>query len=71
MQIKLKTLCSFNQEGTRLQLVKKTKFSGTGSLIKYQVRLDRKIVEQSISEYKCRKTFAVYCQNIVLQLKIY
>ena len=71
MQIKLKTLCSFNQEGTRLQLVKKTKFAGTGSIMIYQVRLNRKIINQSISEYECRRTFAVYCQNIVLQLKIY
>lgn len=39
--------------------------------IKYQVRLNRKIIDTSISEYQMRKLFATYCQNIVLQLKIY
>ena len=71
MQIKLKTIASFSQGEQRLQLLKVTKYAGTGSNLIYQVRLNRKIIEKSISEYKCRRTFAVYCQNIVLQLKIY
>lgn len=37
----------------------------------YQVRLNRKIVKTSISEYQMRKLFAMYVQNQVLQLKIY
>lgn len=39
--------------------------------VKYQVRLNRKIIDTSISEYQMRKVFATYCQNIILQLKIY
>lgn len=42
-----------------------------GYKIKYQVRLNRKNVLTSISEYQIRKLFAMYVQNQVLQLKIY
>lgn len=36
---------------------------------KYQVRLNRKIIDTSISEYTMRKLFAMYVQNQILQLK--
>lgn len=80
MQIKEETLCSFNQKGVRLQLIKLTKTKIAESIYgknekmvisNYQVRLKRRVVHSSISEYNERKVFATYCQNIVLQLKIY
>lgn len=75
MQIKEEKICSFTQKGHRLQLLK-TSINILGikgdiqPLIRYQVRLNRKVVNSSISEYQERKVFATYCQNIVLQLKI-
>lgn len=80
MQIKEETLCSFNQKGVRLQLIKLIKTKVAESIYgknekmvisNYQVRLRRRVVHSSISEYNERKVFATYCQNIVLQLKIY
>ena len=75
MQVKEQKMCSFSEKGYRLQLVKLLWLDdSTGqytAVQKYQVRLNRKIVETSISEYEMRKLFATYCQNIVLQLKIY
>lgn len=71
-------ICSFTQKGKRLQLIRiSTEVFGTDGLptdlgmIRYQVRLNRKVVDTSISEYTMRKLFAMYVQNIVLQLKIY
>lgn len=82
MQIKEKKICSFTQNGTRLQLIEITQCNkgittNTAGepmcydMYKYQVRLNRKIIDTSISEYQMRKLFATYNQNIVLQLKIY
>ena len=79
MQTKDKKICSFTQNGTRLQLIKiiylneeqLKKGSIYADITKYQVRLNRKIINTSISEYQMRKLFAAYAQNIVLQLKIY
>lgn len=79
MQVKEEKICSFTQKNYRLQLIKLTSWDYDPSIvgdlarviIKYQVRLNRKIIETSISEYQMRKLFAIYCQNIVLQLKIY
>lgn len=79
MQTKEQKICSFTQKDTRLQLIRITKLpipiiNGTpcyGGITKFQVRLNRKIIESSISEYQMRKVFATYIQNIVLQLKIY
>lgn len=80
--IKERKICSFTQPGNRLQLIELI-YENTGQDIntngevmyydtfKYQVRLNRKIIDTSISEYTMRKLFAEYCQNIVLQLKIY
>lgn len=70
-------ICSFTQKGQRLQLKKigclvfTTEGEYQCTEIKYQVCLNRKVIETSISEYQMRKVFATYCQNIVLQLKIY
>ena len=66
-------ICSFTQKGKRLQLIKISiiylKPDGTECIVnKYQVRLNRKIIDTSMSEYTERKIFATYCQNIVLQL---
>lgn len=63
-------ICSFNQKGKRLQLIKISTIylqpDGTESIInKYQVRLNRRIIDTSISEYTERKIFAIYCQNII------
>lgn len=72
-----KKIATFTQNGTRLQLVQIVKmyYTPEGEIFNteviYQVRLNRKIVDTSISEYTERKIFATYCQNIVLQLKIY
>lgn len=74
MQGQEQKICSFTQNGTRLQLVRVQILGSDGlptSLERFQVRLNRKIVSSSISEYQERKVFATYCQNIVLQLKIY
>lgn len=82
MQAKEEKICSFTQKGTRLQLVKKIipsekKYfhyetqSYDYYTEKYEVRLNRKIIDTSLSEYTERKLFAQIVQNIVLQLKIY
>lgn len=79
MQAKEKKLCSFTQKGTRLQLVQLNYYSISNPkeyipgvpAYKYEIRLNRKIIKRSISEYEMRKVFATYAQNIVLQLKIY
>ena len=79
MKVKEQKLCSFSEKGYRLQLVQMNCFYTMNeyakvrnwSCVKYQVRLNRKIVRTSISEYDMRELFATYCQNIVLQLKIY
>lgn len=75
MQIKEEKLCSLTQKGTRLQLVKVSKNSvyknEPYNYVLYQVRINRKVVDKSTSEYNERKVFATYAQNIVLQLKIY
>lgn len=42
-----------------------------GYKLYYQVRLNRKIVKSSISEYNMRILFATYARNQILQLKIY
>lgn len=80
---KEQTLCTFTQNGTRLQLVKVIFGAGVqfrkaiedmghiDRYIRYEVHLNRKIISKSISEYTERKVFATYIQNIVLQLKIY
>ena len=79
MQTKEKKICSFTQNGTRLQLVQVLVLNQEqlkmGSIYAdktiYQVRLNRKVISSSISEYNERKVFATYAGNIVLQLKIY
>lgn len=77
MKVKEEKICSFSQEGKRLQLVKVITdgiYMPSGNIvpiIKYQVRLNRKIIDSNESEFCMRKTFAIYCQNIVLQLKIF
>lgn len=81
-QMKEEKICSFTQKNNRLQLIKITKTCEEAHIFtvyenkdlpvyRYQVRLNRKIIKTSISEYECRKIFAVYAQNIILQLKIY
>ena len=77
--MKEEKICSFTQKNYRLQLIKITSFDYPPELVgelarvivKYQVRLNRKIIDTSISEYQMRKLFATYCQNIILKLKIY
>lgn len=76
--MKEEKIASFQQEKTRLQLLKITCDDiGTDgmptdlSVIKYQLRLNRKIIGTSISEYAMRKVFATKVQNIVLQLKMF
>ena len=69
MQTNEEKICTFTQNGTRLQLLRLRPVDY--SLEKYQVRLNRKVVKTSISEYEMRKLFAMMAQNIVLQLKIY
>lgn len=77
MQVKEEKMCTFSQKGYRLQLLRLTteyiytQTGEQGTIVRYQVRLNRKIVDTSLSEYTERKIFATYCQNIVLQLKIY
>ena len=80
MQMKIKkirrenTLCSFNSKGVRLQLIELWNYPGsefTDPILKYQVLLNRKIKYTNKYEYEARKHFATYCQNIVLQLKLY
>lgn len=71
MQIKEEKICSFTQKGKRIQLLQLIIYDGINSRSKYQVRLNRKVIETSISEYTMRKLFAQMVQNIVLQLKIY
>lgn len=76
MQVKEEKLCSFTQKGTRLQLIKINRmYEQNGKvfddIVRYQVRLNRKILDTSLSEYTERKLFAQMVQNIVLQLKIY
>lgn len=79
MQVKERKICSFTQNNTRLQLVEirilNEQQLSIGSLyydkIIYQVRLNRRIIQKNTSEYAMRKVFASYCQNIVLQFKIY
>lgn len=71
MQIKERKICSLTQKGTSLQLLEIIILDGMNSRSKYQVRLNRKRISTSISEYNERKVFATYAQNIVLQLKIY
>lgn len=71
MKIITKKIASFSQHGTNLKLISIDYFNGIHSGRKYQVQLNRKVIKTSISEYECRKIFAVYTQNIVLQLKIY
>ena len=75
MQAKEEKICSFQQKGSRLQLIRLiTEWGDTprdAFTQKFQVRLNRKVIDTSISEYQMRKLFATYAQNIVLQLKIY
>lgn len=78
MQTKEEKICSFTQKNYRLQMLKITyiqevepEYLDLMITTKYQVRLNRKIIDTSISEYTMRKLFATYCKNIVLQLKIY
>lgn len=79
MQTKEEKICSLTQKGTRLQLIKISTWDYDPEIVgdlarliqRYQVRLNRKIVSSSISEYNERKIFATYAQNIVLQLKMY
>lgn len=78
MQTKEEKICTFTQKGTRLQLIKITskdiqkdvlEYYRTGKVTniwcKYQVRLNRKIIDTNISEYEMRKLFATYAQNII------
>lgn len=79
MQAKQQKICTFSQNEYRLQLIRLSKIEYAKNLdpysskltIRYQVLLNRKVISTSISEYAMRKLFATYCQNIVLQLKIY
>lgn len=83
--MKEKTIATYKTKNYRLQLVTKTeKFketkldqnlkpykAETGLVrMKYEIRLNRKIIKRSIWEYEMRKLFAVYVQNHILQLKI-
>lgn len=64
------TICKFQQGKDKLHLLKLTDTNNLG-VIKYQVRLNRKWIGTSISEYTMRKLFATSAQNMILQLKIY
>lgn len=76
MQIKEEKICSFTQNGYRLQLIQMStriytidgKFSYTSP--KYQIRENRKVIKTTIHIYQARKIFAQMVTNIVLQLKI-
>ena len=72
-QIKESKICSFTQYGSRLQLVRLVLVNallGEEVTFLYQVRLNRKNIGTSSSEYEMRKLFSTYAQNFVLQLKI-
>lgn len=82
MQVIEKKISSFTQNGTRLQLLELTYKNAAVTtntrgepicydIFKYQIRLNRKIIKTSISEYEVRKLFAQMVTNTVLQLKIY
>lgn len=72
-------IASFQQGKDKLQLLKLTEvLEIPGDCeepdyvdVRYQVRLNRKRIDTSLSEYTMRKLFAMYVQNIILQLKIY
>ena len=74
-----KTIATYTTENFRLQLLELTYENAAWDpvaetsyhMYKYQVRLNRKVVKTSISEYQMRKLFAMYVQNQVLQLKKY
>lgn len=75
--MKEEKIASFQQKKVRLQLIEiTTREPITEKELpnfykKYQIRLNRKVIDTSISEYTERKLFAQMVQNIVLQLKIY
>lgn len=77
--MKEETIATYTTKNFRLQLLKLTNYDISKPreyipgvpVYKYQVRMNRKIVQTSISEYTMRKLFAMYVQNQVLQLKIY
>lgn len=61
-------IATYSQKNVRIQMLKITY---DNQLIKYQLRINRKVVKTNLFEYPIRKLFAVECQNIILQLKIY
>ena len=81
--MKEETIATYTTKNFRLQLLKLTsdkleynhfnqyQIPTTGYKMRYQVRLNRKVIKTSISEYTMRKLFAKYIQIQVLQLKIY
>jgi len=77
--MKERTIATYTTAKFRLQLLELTEEPELNlfdpwndkQIKKYQVRLNRKIIQTSISEYTMRKLFAMYVQNQVLQLKIY
>lgn len=77
--MKEKTIATYTTDKFRLQLLKLTlydiekprEYIRGEPVNKYQIRLNRKIIDTSISEYNMRKLFAMYVQNKVLKLKIY
>ena len=72
---KEKQIAKYQDENYKIELVRLAKVelkNGINSMvIRYQVRMNRKRIQTSISEYTMRKLFAIYVQNIVLQLKIF
>lgn len=77
--MKERTIATYTTENVRLQLLELTYENSaydevartSYNTFKYQVRMNRKIIQTSISEYTMRKLFAMYVQNHILQLKIY
>lgn len=62
------TIAKFQQGTLKIHLLKLADGKG---IVRYQVRINRKVMYTNIYEYQCRNMFAVYTQNAVLQIKIY
>lgn len=77
MEFKETKIATYTGERTRVQLLKLTNTfidlenDYTDTVIKYQIRINRKRVYTTGFEYDARKYFATIVQNDILQLKIY